>query len=110
LSKSIVTLIIAFALVVASQVWPHFIRNEQTVTVNKTEQRCEAQKTCKYLVFTDKGVYKNTDTWLEFKWNSSDMYGDLVAGKSYTIKSYGLRWSFFSWYPNIVKATPVAAQ
>lgn len=107
---TISTLISGFALVLLllAFTWPHLIRNTQDVLVNKTEQRCEGGENCQYLVFTDKGVFRNTDSkLLEFKWNSSDLYGDLVAGQRYTIRYYGVRFGFFSMYPNIVAVKPI---
>uniref|UniRef100_A0AAU6W4A6 Uncharacterized protein n=1 Tax=Pseudomonas phage Cygsa01 TaxID=3138529 RepID=A0AAU6W4A6_9VIRU len=88
--------------------WPHLIRGEADVLINKTEQRCEEGTKCKYLVFTDQGVFKNTDSkLLEFKWNSSDLYGELVAGKRFHIRYYGVRFGFFSMYPNITTVAPL---
>ena len=59
--------------------------------------------TSKYLVYTDKGVYENTDTIWYWKWNSSDVYNDLEVGKTYQVKVYGFRIPFLSWYKNVVE-------
>lgn len=56
----------------------------------------------KYLVFTDNGVFENTDTFFYFKWNSSDVQNSLKQGQKVKIHYYGWRIPFFSWYPNIV--------
>lgn len=97
--------VLSFLLVMT---WPHLIRGESDVLVNKTEQRCEGQKTCQYLVFTDKGVFRNADSkLLELKWNSSDLYGELVAGRRFRISYYGVRFGFFSMYPNITTVAPL---
>lgn len=78
--------------------------NRDTITaqVVKTERVCASQEICKYLVFTDKGVFENTDSLLNFKWNSSDIYGELKAGETYTFNVYGWRVPFLSMYKNIV--------
>ena len=61
----------------------------------------------KYLIFTDKGVYENTDSIVNGKWNSSDVYGALSVGKSYEFKVRGRRIPFLSMYPNIITEKPV---
>lgn len=62
----------------------------------------------KYLIFTDKGVFENTDTLFYWKWDSSDLYGQIQEGKTYNAKVYGLRVGFFSLYKNIVDVKQVA--
>ena len=64
----------------------------------------------KYLVFTDSGVFENTDSFWRWKYNSSDVQADLKRhqGKKMRIHYYGWRSPFFSAYPNIyrVEALP----
>ena len=57
----------------------------------------------RYLVFTDQGVFEDTDSLWRLKWNSSDVYGYFMAhkGKKVKISYYGWRVGFLSWYPNI---------
>lgn len=54
-----------------------------------------------YLVYTDAGTFKVEDSILLFRWNSSDVYGQLVPGQNYRIKAVGFRLPFLSEYPNI---------
>lgn len=66
----------------------------------------------KYLIFTEDGegntqTYEIEDTWLRFRWDSSDMYGKLKVGEKYNIKTIGWRVQFFSWYENIISAEVV---
>lgn len=75
-------------------------RNE-TITINKTERIAE-DKSARYLVFTNKGVYENTDSFWNGKFNSSDLYNQLEAGKTYECDVIGWRNGFFSWYPNLI--------
>jgi hypothetical protein len=82
-----------------------------TFTVRKTERIVEAEATdegsrvtSKYLVFTDRETFENTDTLFYWKWNSSDLYGKLETGRTYRAKVYGWRVPIFSWYRNIVRA------
>jgi hypothetical protein len=60
----------------------------------------------KYIVFTDKETFENTDSWLNLKFNSSDVQGSLEPGKTYTCDVYGKRIPFLSMYRNIVSCTP----
>lgn len=75
-----------------------------TVTVEEKE-RIQDGESSKYLIFTDKGVFENTDTLLRWKFNSSDVYSALKVGKEYDVDVYGWRVPFFSVYPNIVSVT-----
>lgn len=68
--------------------------------------------TDKYLVFTklEDGsvrVFQNTDSPLEWKFNSSDIQGELEVGKTYALRTYGWRIPFFSKYENLVSVTEV---
>lgn len=61
-----------------------------------------------YLIFTvrDDGsprVFKDVDSKIWFKWNSSDIYAQMQAGKRYRVKTAGWRWGIKSWYENILK-------
>lgn len=78
-------------------------REDRVVTINEKVERCESKDSCKYLVFTDKGVFQNTDTWFNWKFDSSDFQNNLKTGKTYEIQTTGLRVPFLSMYPNIVK-------
>lgn len=57
----------------------------------------------KYLIFTEKEVFENTDTLIYWKWNSSDVYNNIKIGKPYKIKVCGVRWPVMSWYRNIIE-------
>lgn len=66
-----------------------------------------------YLVYTTTGTYKNMDTALYFKWDSSDIQGRLRPSRvmRYTVKVNGWRIPFLSMYKNIISieaVTPVA--
>ncbi len=56
-----------------------------------------------YLVFTDRGEFKNSDDLLLGKFDSSTTYGTLEIGKSYEFDVVGWRVPFFSMYPNIAE-------
>ncbi len=80
-----------------------------TFTVNKAE-RVVSGKTSKYLIFTDKGVYENTDALWHGKWNSSDVYNKIATKKTYEARTYGWRMPFFSVYPNILDVRELPSQ
>ena len=56
-----------------------------------------------YLVYTDSEVFENTDCLVLFKFNSSDVQGQLDKGFTYEADVYGWRIPFFSMYRNIIK-------
>lgn len=78
--------------------------------VEKSERVCDGGKdgSCRYLVFTDKGVLQNSDTILRGKFDSSDVYAGIKVDKTYDFTTVGFRIPFFSMYPNILRATPKA--
>ena len=51
-------------------------------------------------------VYTVSNDFLMMHYTSTELYGSMEVGKSYTIQSYGLRIPFLGIYPNIVRATP----
>lgn len=63
-----------------------------------------------YLIYTDRGVFRNDDAGWFLKYDSSDFYGDLDIGKRYRLKVYGWRIPFFSMYPNIVRMKEMPEQ
>lgn len=79
-------------------------KRDVTITVTDKQRVCESGGgSCKYLIFTDKGTYKDTDSLLFRKFASSDLYGNLKTGHTYRVQRTGWRIPFFSEYPNIVK-------
>ena len=84
-------------------------RSEVSFTVKDKDRVCSHSakgSSCQYLIFTDGEVYADTDSLWYWKWNSSDVYGSLDAGKTYTAEVYGFRVPFLSWYKNIIKVSP----
>jgi len=80
-----------------------FTKNEDVYRIKKTERVCSSSNKCYYLVFTDKGVLKNSDSILNLKFNSSDMHSELDPGNVYNLKTVGIRSGVLSSYPNIIK-------
>lgn len=87
--------------------------NETTkiVKVTKTETKRSGSVSDKYMVFTNKGVFVNTDSYIKWKLNSSDVQNILTqaekSGDSVKITYYWIRNNFFSMYQNILKAEMV---
>lgn len=105
---------IAAVLVITIALAPSYFK-EKTVTteVISKERVCDNSGTngameCKYLVFTENGTFKITDSLFgTVRFNSSDVYGRIREGHTYTITYYGFRLPFFSEYPNIKKVEEV---
>ena len=84
--------------------------NEHTYTVTITDkERVNDEDSSKYLVFGEDiktgetRVFQNTDSFIRGKFNSSNVYGSLKEGETYTITVVGYRIPLFSWYENIIK-------
>jgi len=75
--------------------------DDVTVTVTDKGERCKSVGDCKYLIYTDKGTFEERDSWLNWKFNSSDIYGGIKRDTKYTFHTNGIRVAFLSWYPNI---------
>jgi len=81
----------------------------QTFTVTGKENVKDG-KSGKYLVYTDKTTYEITDSWYHWRWDSSDVYGSIVVGKTYSATLQGYRVPFLSWYPNVISPLEVKAE
>ena len=78
--------------------------SESAVTVKiESKERVNGDKSSKYLVFTPSETFENTDSWIYWKFGSSDMYGALKEGTTYECKVAGWRVQFFSAYRNLIE-------
>lgn len=103
---------LAFAGAVGSSVYyqtaaPETVRAMVTDKERQVKSDGDGGSTSKYIVFTDKEVFENTDTIMRGKWRSSDIQGNLHAGCTYDFNAYGFRNGFFSVYRNITEARHV---
>lgn len=64
----------------------------------------------KYVVFTDKEVFQNTDSLLRGKFNSSDVQGKMHIGCTYDAEVYGFRNHFPTYYRNIIDVKHVKTE
>ncbi len=86
----------------------YFIPDSVVTVINDTQTK-RYGKHDTYLVFTDDGVFKNTDAWYRLKFSSSDLQGRLMKlkGKKVEISKYGWRMPIFSSYENILEIKEV---
>ncbi|MEU7911370.1 hypothetical protein [Microbispora bryophytorum] len=82
----------------------------ETATIESKERVCESRSSCRYLVWTDQGVYEDTDALWSLKFDSSDIYGALQVGHTYRLKVNGWRTQLTSSYPNILAIEGEVAQ
>lgn len=83
-----------------------YYQEEDVVITVKDKERVvdRGGESARYLIWSKEGdVYENVDTFIKFKFNSSDIYGQLEKDKTYVCRVYGWRNGFFSMYRNIVK-------
>lgn len=102
LAQLIVVLVIAAVVMMCSFVYQSATREDRVITVEEKMERCK-DGDCKYLIYTTSGVFQNTDSLLNMKFDSSDVYGALKVGKTYDVETTGLRIPVLSMYPNIVE-------
>jgi hypothetical protein len=81
---------------------PRITKDVITVKV-KEKERVNTSFSSKYLIFTETEVLTNDDDFFIWKFDSSDLYGDIEEGKTYKFYVYGWRIPFLSWYRNITK-------
>jgi hypothetical protein len=107
-------LIVGFLLVIlligiSGQIVSLLHRETVTDTVVKSE-RITSGESGKYLVFGEREVYQNTDSFPLLKFRSSDFYRDIEVGKTYRFRVVGWRIPLFSTYRNIVGFEEVAPE
>lgn len=105
--KTILLTIISLVLVLVVGYSFLYYKTKETVNVTvKTKERISyytnKQFHSKYMVYTETEVFECTDDFFMGKWNSSDVYNQLDAGKSYKVKVIGFRVPFLSMYRNIL--------
>ena len=80
-----------------------------TIKVNDKERIVETtggenpSVSSKYLVYTEQGVFENTDNLMFLKFNSSDVYNSLKRDSTYNVTVAGWRIPLFSMYQNVIR-------
>ncbi len=109
---NIVLIIIGIVLIVGVVAFfPHLFRNTYIVTISNKQIKIYNNSDI-YLIYaqTEDGnitTFDDTDSALEFKLNSEDLYWGLRINKKYKIETYGLRIPLMSSYENIIRAKGV---
>lgn len=110
-SKIIKVIIILIVVISVINYFPHLFRNTYVVTITN-KRIVKHGNTDTYLIYTqmENGsikVFKNTNSLLEFKIRSEDVYWALIITSKYEIKAYGFNLPFLSYYQNIIKVKGV---
>lgn len=85
----------------------HTTKESVTAVVSGKERIVQSSgesTSSKYLIFTDKETFENTDTLWAMKFSSADLYGQIREGETCTFKVTGFRIPFFSSYRNVLSA------
>ncbi len=82
----------------------------QARVVDKQVKRYDKKDTYVVMTKLEDGtprVFRNTDSPLELKWNSSDVQAELEIGREYRISTYGFRIPLLSEYENIISVEEI---
>lgn len=109
-------MVVAFAVAAGSGIY-YQTTTPETVQATVTDKERQVKSdgdggtTSKYIIFTDKEVFQNTDSMIRGKWRSSDLQGRVHVGCTYDFNAYGFRNGPFSIYRNVTEAkhVPTAA-
>ena len=102
-----IIIIVVLAIAVIVSVFTSFNDTEYVVTVTDKERVVDGESSS-YLVFTEDEqgnvmVFENTDNLLRWKFDSSNIQGQLKVGNTYRITVVGYRVPFLSMYQNIIE-------
>lgn len=93
--------IIILLLIVLSMASCQLIYEDSLIVEVTGKERVTSGDSSKYLIFTDKGTFENTDYLFKGKFNSSDIYGKIEINQKYRFDVGGMRIPFLSMYQNI---------
>lgn len=81
----------------------------QRVTIKYLKYGADAGSS-QYMVYTKDGqVLRNTNLLFFAKFRSDELFAGLKVGKTYDIKTCGIRAPFLGWYKNIISVKEVKA-
>lgn len=104
MKESIIIVFVAIlivGLIASAPIYAYGTRDTVMCSVSEKE-RVVTSESSKYLIFCEHIVLQNTDSLWYWKWDSSNVYGNLKVGEQYELDVYGLRIPFFSMYQNII--------
>lgn len=82
--------------------------SKDSITLTVTgKERINTQDTSYYLVFSDKGAFKNEDDFWQLKFDSSEVQAKLVEGNTYTCSKNYWRVPFLSVYENLLSCSKI---
>ncbi len=97
--------IVVILLVIAAKIVPIILSYSSvdiiTITI-KNKERISTSDDSYYLIFTEDEVFKNEDSTLHWKFDSSDVYNQLDIGETYKVKVNWYRIKVLSEYRNII--------
>ncbi|MBK5242639.1 DUF1523 domain-containing protein [Clostridium sp.] len=105
-------IIIVIVMIGVSILFPHFIRSTYIVTIaNKRVVKRDNIDT--YLIYTqtengDIRIFNNTNSLLEFKIHSEDLYWGIIINRKYEVKAYGVSIPLLSYYQNVISVKGVS--
>ncbi len=73
----------------------------KTITIKNTYTRFSGRKMWYMVAATDGSLYRVGNLWWKGDFNEADEWANLVVGKTYNVRGYGIRVSALSWYPVI---------
>lgn len=101
-AKVIIAAIVLGMLVCTKPILEYGTMDHVTFTVQDKAPVVKKGEDSYYLVFTDKGVFKNSDDIWFLKWDSSDLQGKLKRGNMYTCSKNFWRIQLLSKYENLL--------
>jgi hypothetical protein len=85
--------------------------HSETATFTPTRiESVNTKQTQKYLVFTEGETLCISDSYVHWRFNSSDVYANMKVGVKYTATLQGYRWPFFSMYRNVINPVEVKVE
>ena len=79
----------------------------QRITIQKLKFGADNSKT-QYMIYTKDGqVIRNANLLFFGKFKSDEIFAKLKVGKSYMVKTCGIRVPFLGWYKNIITITEI---
>lgn len=71
------------------------------ITVKNTYTRLSGRRMWYMVADTNGALYRVGNLWWRGDFNEADDWANLQAGKTYTIRGYGIRVPALSWYPTV---------
>ena len=81
---------------------PNYYGEHQITSTVLDKERVVKDQSSYYLIYTESETLTIQDTIIKGQWESSDLYGHIKEGQTYTFTVYGWRSGFFSMYRNII--------